>query len=89
MVQAKLAQQITAPADALKPPPWEPPGRMLFTREQVLRAVERAKLKIKARREEEYLHWSISKPSRIIPFRKFFHSTEVRKYLAKRNNDLI
>jgi hypothetical protein len=72
LAQAKLAQHISAPADALKPPPWEPPGRMLFTREQVLRAVERAKLKIKARREEEYLHWSISKPSRInSPFFSF------------------
>lgn len=81
LAQAKLAQQITAPEDALKPPPWEPPGRMLFTREQVLRAVERAKLKIKARREEEYLHWSISKASH--DFATFFIQPCGQKIFSK------
>ncbi|CAB3370662.1 Hypothetical predicted protein [Cloeon dipterum] len=57
--QAQFTQipDLTAPEDR-RPPPWEPPGRMLFTKDQVMRAVERAKEKIKARREEEFLMWS-------------------------------
>ncbi|XP_065339548.1 heme peroxidase 2-like [Cloeon dipterum] len=57
--QAQLTQMpdVNAPEER-RPPPWEPPGRVYFTKDQVLRAVERAKERLKARKEEEFLRWS-------------------------------